>query len=129
MSVVIKELNLDHVHLYHDRAETFGHKEEGRERFDIVTARAVARLNILSEYCLPLTKVGGTFIAMKGASGDEEVKEAQMAIQTLGGTIEHVSPFLLPEEKSHRHLIFITKTKKTPNKYPRKSGIPNKTPL
>lgn len=129
LRTLTKDLNLDHVELYHDRAETFGHKSEVREQFDVVTARAVARLNILCEYCLPLTKIGGTFIAMKGASGEEEVKEAKKAISILGGELDTVEPFLLPEEKSHRHLIFITKVKQTPKQYPRKPGVPSKAPL
>jgi 16S rRNA (guanine527-N7)-methyltransferase len=129
LRTLIKELSLDNVFLFHDRAETFGHKPEGRECFDVVTARAVARLNVLCEYCLPLTKVGGMFIAMKGASGEEEVKEAKKAINVLGGTLDQVEPFLLPEEKSHRHLIFVKKAKNTPKQYPRKPGIPSKEPL
>ncbi|GGH80318.1 16S rRNA (guanine527-N7)-methyltransferase [Pullulanibacillus pueri] len=122
-------LELSGVHLYHDRAETFGHRKNIRESFDIVTARAVARLNILSEYCMPLTKVGGTFIAMKGASGKDEIDESQIAIQKLGGELQRVEPFLLPEEQSHRDVIMIQKVRTTPKKYPRKPGTPSKQPL
>ncbi|TCP20015.1 16S rRNA m(7)G-527 methyltransferase [Scopulibacillus darangshiensis] len=126
---LVKKLSLENVSLYHDRAETFGQNNEHRESFDIVTARAVAKLSVLSEYCLPLVKLDGIFLALKGASADEEVKSASKAINSLGGRLNNVQTLLLPEEKSHRHLIFIDKIKKTPNKYPRKPGTPNKSPL
>jgi 16S rRNA (guanine527-N7)-methyltransferase len=129
LEALINALGLEGVALHHDRAETFGRRKEFRESFDVVTARAVARLNVLCEYCLPLAKTGGMFIAMKGASGEEELKEAGRAVATLGGTVDKVERFTLPQEQSQRHLIFIEKIKPTPKAYPRKPGIPKKDPL
>ncbi|MFC4182799.1 16S rRNA (guanine(527)-N(7))-methyltransferase RsmG [Saccharococcus thermophilus] len=103
------ELALTDVAFYHDRAETFGRKKEFRESFDVVTARAVARMPVLSELCLPLVKVNGTFIAMKGASAQEELKEGEKAIALLGGDISAVKHFALPMEQSERAIIFIKK--------------------
>lgn len=122
-------LNLKDIKLYHDRAETFAHKREHREAYDIATARAVARLNVLTELCLPLVKVGGTFIAMKGSKGEEETKEAIKAIQLLGGELKKDTSFYLPEGEAERHIIRISKNKKSPKQYPRKPGLPNKEPI
>lgn len=122
-------LQLNNVRFVHDRAETFGQNKEYREQFDIVTARAVARLSVLSELCIPLVKKGGQFIAMKAASAEEELKSAQKAIQVLGGKIVKQESFLLPIENSERNIIFIQKEKNTPKQYPRKPGTPNKTPI
>jgi len=129
LSTLVDQLGIEDVSLYHDRAETFGRRVGMRESFDMVTARAVARLNILSEYCLPLIKVDGVFMAMKGAYDEEEHIEAYSAIATLGGELKKIIPFVLPEEKSKRHLLIIEKNKATPKKYPRKPGIPAKQPL
>lgn len=122
-------LSLDNVHFYHDRAETFGQNIENRESFDVVTARAVAKMSVLSEFCLPLVKVGGVFIALKGANGQEELNQAKKAITTLGGQLNHVYSFSLPIEESERTIIVIDKIKNTPKKYPRKPGVPTKKPL
>ncbi|MBB6454429.1 16S rRNA (guanine527-N7)-methyltransferase [Salirhabdus euzebyi] len=124
-----KQLNLQGVNFYHDRAETFGQNKKFRESFDIVTARAVARLSVLSELCLPLAKVGGTFLALKGPQFQEEEKDAQSAIHQLGGEWNEVHAFALPEEGSERHLAVVKKIKTTPKRYPRKPGIPNKSPI
>lgn len=129
LDTVVNELNLDNVHLYHDRAEDFGQKAEFRESFDYVTARAVARLTVLSEYCLPLVKVGGYFIAMKGSSGSEELDEAKNAVSILGGCIQDDTYFSLPYSSDERSLILIKKMKTTPTKYPRQAGVPSKHPL
>lgn len=129
LATVVKELKLEDVHLYHNRAEDFGQKEEIRESFDFVTARAVAKLSVLSEYCLPLVKVDGYFIAMKGSTGKEEVDEGQHAITELGGKLQEESYFSLPYSSDERTLILIKKIKKTPKKYPRQAGIPSKHPL
>ncbi|MFC4321695.1 16S rRNA (guanine(527)-N(7))-methyltransferase RsmG [Litchfieldia salsa] len=123
------ELSLENVTFYHDRAETFGQKQEIRESFDLVMARAVARLSVLSELCLPLVKVEGTFIAMKAASVLEEMNDAQKAIKVLGGEVEKVNHFLLPIEESERNIVVIKKVNKTAKKYPRKPGTPNRTPI
>lgn len=124
-----KELKLENVQFIHDRAETFGQRQEHREAYDIVTARAVARLSVLSELCLPLAKVGGTFIAMKAANVKEELEVGKKAITTLGGKIKEVHSFTLPIEESERNIVIINKEKSTPKKYPRKPGVPNKTPI
>ncbi|RFU62505.1 16S rRNA (guanine(527)-N(7))-methyltransferase RsmG [Peribacillus glennii] len=124
-----KSLKLENVGFFHDRAETFGQKAEHREAYNIVTARAVARMSVLSELCLPLVKVDGTFIAMKAASTKEELDNGKKAITTLGGEIEQIHHFLLPLENSDRNIITIKKVKPTPKKYPRKPGTPNKTPI
>ncbi|WLV24698.1 16S rRNA (guanine(527)-N(7))-methyltransferase RsmG [Aciduricibacillus chroicocephali] len=122
-------LGLQQVAFYHDRAENFGKNDKFRETFDLVTARAVARLSVLSELCLPLCKKNGIFIAMKGAQGTEELEEAQSAIELLGGEVMQQETFSLPEEDSERSMIFIEKRRKTPKKYPRKAGVPNREPL
>ncbi|WP_175989825.1 16S rRNA (guanine(527)-N(7))-methyltransferase RsmG [Bacillus sp. Marseille-Q1617] len=124
-----KELGLENTHFYHDRAETFGKKNEHRESYDIVTARAVARMSVLSELCLPLVKKGGLFVAMKASNASEELNTGKKAIATLGGQTEKVFSFVLPEEESERNIVKINKVKETPNKYPRKPGTPNKLPL
>ena len=129
LETLIEKLELSDVQLFHDRAETFGRREGIREAYDVVTARAVARMNILSEFCMPLVKKDGFFIAMKGANGEEEVNDAQKAIKTLGGKVAKVEPFLLPEEQSHRYILVIEKNNHTPAKFPRKPGLPAKQPL
>ncbi|HLQ83308.1 MAG TPA: 16S rRNA (guanine(527)-N(7))-methyltransferase RsmG [Pseudogracilibacillus sp.] len=124
-----KELKLGNVNFVHARAEDFGQNKAHRETYDLVTARAVARTNVLSEYCLPLCKIKGHFIAMKGALASEELQEANKAITTLGGELKEELTFNLPHENSERSIIIIEKTKKTPKKYPRKPGTPQKLPL
>ncbi len=123
------ELGLTDVNFVHSRAEDFGQLKENREAYDVVTARAVARTNVLSEYCLPLCKVNGKFIAMKGSLMDNELIEASNAIKILGGKIKEEITFTLPIEESDRSILIIDKVKKTPKKYPRKAGTPQKSPL
>jgi 16S rRNA (guanine527-N7)-methyltransferase len=122
-------LKLENVHFIHDRAETFGVNPQFRESFDVVTARAVARMSVLSELCLPLVKVGGHFIAMKAAHAQDELGMGQKAITTLGGRLEEMFTFTLPMEESERNILIIKKEKQTPKKYPRKPGTPGKTPI
>lgn len=122
-------LNLDGVAFYHDRAENFGKNKEMRESFDIVTARAVARMSVLSELCLPLVKKNGMFIALKGSQAEEELEIGEKAIKLLGGEVNETHTFTLPEEDSERSIIVIDKKRKTAKKYPRKAGTPNKEPL
>lgn len=124
-----RELKLENTSFVHDRAETFGQKREYREQYDVVTARAVARMSVLSELCLPLAKGGGSFIAMKAANLMEELNNGKKAISVLGGKVEHIHSFTLPYEESERNIIIIKKQKSTPKKYPRKPGVPNKTPI
>jgi 16S rRNA (guanine527-N7)-methyltransferase len=123
------ELGLDHTNFYHDRAETFGKNKAHREKYDMVTARAVARMSVLSELCLPLVKKGGLFVAMKASNVKEELSNAKKAIGMLGGQTDKMYSFVLPEEESERNIVKIDKVKETPNKYPRKPGTPNKLPL
>ncbi|MGO1923854.1 MAG: 16S rRNA (guanine(527)-N(7))-methyltransferase RsmG [Jeotgalicoccus sp.] len=123
-------LGLDKIHLVHDRAETFGnHKADARHMFDVVTARAVAQLNVLSELCLPLVRTGGQFIVMKGKKAQEELDESKFALNLLGGELTKVHQLSLPKEESDRYIMIIDKKRKTPKKYPRKPGTPNKSPL
>lgn len=129
LELLFKELGLEGVRCYHDRAETFGQNPEHRAAYDIVTARAVARMSVLSELCVPLVKKGGYFVAMKAASSKEELDDAKAAIATLGGKVEEDYAFELPKEEGERHIILIKKAKETPKKYPRKPGLPNKKPL
>lgn len=126
---VVKELALNGINAVHSRAEDFGAKAEYREKFDISIARAVAGLPVLLEYCLPLTKVGGIFIAMKGSSMEEEVSKAGKALDILGGKIEEVKELTLPLSDIKRNVIIIRKFRQTPTKYPRKPGKPSKEPL
>ncbi|MFA1819637.1 16S rRNA (guanine(527)-N(7))-methyltransferase RsmG [Virgibacillus oceani] len=122
-------LDLKDVAFYHDRAESFGKNADFREKFDVVSARAVARMSVLAELCLPLVRMNGTFLAMKGAQVIEELKKADSAIEVLGGNIKDTHTFLLPEEKSERSIVIVDKRRKTPKKYPRKAGTPNKEPI
>lgn len=124
-----KALMLKDVTFVHSRAEDFGQLKDVRESFDIVIARAVARMSVLSELCLPLSRINGMFIAMKGAQTEDELHDAKVAIKTLGGKVSHIHSFHLPIEKSERSIIVIKKIKKTPKKYPRKAGTPNKHPI
>ncbi|WP_199616903.1 16S rRNA (guanine(527)-N(7))-methyltransferase RsmG [Paenibacillus alkalitolerans] len=122
-------LGLDGVRCIHGRAEDVGRDPQYRDKYDIVTARAVARLNVLSEFCIPLVRPGGLFAAMKGADPQEEMDEARYAIHELGGEFRNIISFELPEDGSKRHIILIDKRKNTPKKYPRKAGVPLKSPL
>lgn len=124
-----KELGLQGVHCVHGRAEDVGQNKQYREQYSLVLARAVARLPVLLELCLPFAQVGGTFIALKGSSGDEEVSEAQRAISVLGGELERVERLILPSEEANRVLVWVKKVKKTPSQYPRKAGTPNRSPI
>lgn len=124
-----KELDLQDVHFVHARAEDFGQNKIYREKFDVVTARAVARMSVLSELCLPLVKLNGTFIALKGMNAEEELKEGEKAIKTLGGEVLASHSFSLPVDQGERTINLIKKVKKTNKKHPRKAGTPGKNPI
>ena len=124
---LVGELGLTNVLALHQRAEDFA--KEKRESFDYVTARAVARLNVLSELCLPLVRVGGSFIAMKGQGGKDELEEARKAIDTLGGKLEKVISLELPDNAGARDILIIKKIKETPKKYPRAFAKIKERPL
>lgn len=124
-----ESLQMEQIILCHDRAETFAHRPGIRESFDIVTARAVAPLSVLSEYCLPLVAPGGTFIALKGLNAQDEIESADGAIRKLGGRLDRKISLVLPDQDGRRTLVFIRKITAAPKKYPRKPGLPSKNPL
>ena len=126
---VVAELDLKNVTCLHGRAEDFAREKNFREQFDLATSRAVARLNILSEYCLPFVKVGGTFAALKGKQFQEEISEAGNAVKILGGGKINFVEKKLPTLPDVRAVIYIEKEKITPKKFPRNVGIPTKRPL
>lgn len=113
----------------HSRAEDLSRDKAYREKYDLVCPRAVADLRTLSEYCLPFTKVGGTFVAYKSAEADEEISSAAHAIKTLGGKSAETDKFELGNSGMGRTLVRVDKTKLTSLKYPRKAGTPQKEPL
>lgn len=124
-----EELGLEGVSCVHGRAEDVGQNPAYRGQFDLVTARAVASLNVLAEYCLPLVKIGGHFLALKAQKSDQELEEARAAISILGAKLIKVTEDQLPVESADRRYILIQKTKETPNKFPRKAGKPAKNPI
>lgn len=128
LNTVITELRLDGISAVHSRAEDAGVLPDYREKFDSAAARAVASLPVLLEYCLPLVKTGGIFIAMKGNSSTE-VADSEKALSILGGKLEAVKEFYLPGSDIKRNIIIVRKLRQTPTKYPRKAGKPSKEPL
>ena len=126
LNTVIRELDLKNAVVINGRAEELAKKEEFREKFDCSTARAVARLNLLSELCLPFLKKGGSFYSYKG-EGEEEVKEAEKGIKILGGKLEKIEKYSLDDAK--RCLIEIKKVNNTPSLYPRQYNKIKKSPL
>lgn len=126
---VISDLKLENINTVHSRVEDFGKDNNYREKFDYVTARAVANLAVLSEYLIPIAKIGGKCICMKGSNIDEEMKNAERAIDILGGKISKVDNFKLPSDEIIRNVVVVEKIKATPKKYPRKSGVPGREPL
>jgi len=125
---VINKLQLTNIKTVHSRVEEFAKNKKERETYDIATSRAVAPLNVLLEYLLPLVKVGGKCICMKG-SNTEEIDEAKNALKVLGGEIEKIDKITLPNSDITRNIIVIKKVKETPLKYPRKPGTPSKEPI
>ena len=123
-----QNLKLKNITTIHGRAEEFGKNKKEREIYDIATSRAVAPLNILLEYLLPLVKVGGKAICMKG-SNIEEIENAKNALEILGGKIEKIEEITLPNSDIKRNIIIVKKVKNTPSKYPRKPGTPSKEPI
>lgn len=129
LSNVGSELGLK-MQCIHGRAEDIGHIGGLRQAFSVTTARAVAPMNVLAEFCLPLTAVGGRLIAMKGRIADDELKTAANAIEILGGSIEDEQSFVLPDaDHSERQLTVVRKTAETPEKYPRRAPVIKKKPL
>lgn len=126
---IVDTLGLQNVQLIHGRAEDVAHQVGLRDSFDLVTARAVARLAVLNEFCLPFVRKGGIFAAMKGTDLKEEVKEASRSFRELKAKMKNSYHFQLPQENADRHIIIIEKVGDTPKKYPRKAGTPLKTPI
>lgn len=125
---VLSELSLEAA-LLHSRAEDGGQNIDLRESFDFVVSRAVARLNVLSEYCLPYARLGGRFTALKGPDAENEISDSKKAIQTLGGKIIKVHSFVLPLNGGERNIVEIEKISPTPEKYPRSFGKIKTKPL
>ena len=126
---VIEELGLENIETIHGRAEDISQKEEYREQFNFCVSRAVANLSTLSEYCIPFLKNKGKFIPYKSGEINEEVENSKKAISILGGEVEKIEKFELPNSTGGRSFVFIKKIKKTNKKYPRKAGLPSKEPL
>lgn len=129
LNEVIYKLNLEDINTVHSRIEDFGKDKKYREKFDYVTARAVANLATLSEYLIPISKIEGKCICMKGNDIKEEIDCSKNAINLLGGKVDKIDCFELPNSDISRNIIIIDKIKNTPNKYPRKAGLPSKEPL
>ena len=125
---VVRYLKLEGISSYHRRAEEMGRDHEHREQYDVALARAVAPLVLLCEYLLPLVRLGGIVVAMKGPSGRQEVAEAQRALTVVGGRLQNIVDTRLPSG-DERQLIVISKIKKTPVLYPRRPGMAKKDPL
>jgi 16S rRNA (guanine527-N7)-methyltransferase len=125
---IVDVLGLEHVDVIHARAEDLGHDAQHRETYDWAVARAVANLNVLSEYLLPLVKIGGAMLAQKGESGPAEAQSAEEAMEFLGGKLKQLIPVHLPSVAEDRYLVVVEKAAATPPKYPRKPGIPMKQP-
>ena len=128
LNLLAEELKLDKVHFYHGRAEDFAQDKAFRAKFDLVTARAVARMQVLSELTIPYLKVGGKLLALKASNAPEELDEAKNALNLLFSKVQDNLSYALPNGDP-RFITVVEKKKETPNKYPRKAGMPNKRPL
>ncbi len=129
LNEVIEKLGLENIKAIHARAEDLGKDKKYREKFDVVTSRAVANMTVLVEYLLPLTKKEGKCICMKGSEIEDELENAKYAIKLLGGKVDKVEKIEISDEHMGRNIILINKQENTPNQYPRKAGIPLKKPL
>ncbi len=129
LKAVVDDLQLTNVQVINGRAEEAGRMEEHRERYDIAIARAVAEMPTLIEYSLPLVRVGGLALAQKSKEAEKEMQRAAAAIATLGGRLREVMPVVVPELNESRYLVIIEKVVGTPEKYPRRTGMPAKKPL
>ena len=128
LEIVVKELELSNVKLYHGRAEDFGRNEEFRSKFDFVVSRAVAELPILMEYCIPFVKVGGLFVSYKGSKYKDELSLCNHALEELSSVVDHIENISL-NHMENRYFVFIKKIDETKEKYPRKAGKAKKSPL
>ena len=128
LNLLAEELELTGVHFYHGRAEDFGQDKSFRASYDIVTARAVARMQVLSELTIPFLKVNGQLLALKAAAADQELIQAQGALKLLFAKVTENRTYQLPNG-DQRTITIVEKKKETPNKYPRRAGLPNNKPL
>lgn len=128
LQLLAQELDFDDVRFYHGRAEDFAQDKKFRAQYDFVTARAVARMQVLSELTIPYLKVGGKLLALKASNAPEELLEAKNALNLLFSKVEDNLSYALPNGDP-RYITVVEKKKETPNKYPRKAGMPNKRPL
>lgn len=126
---MIQTLNLDNARTLNARAEDAGHLPDHRAKYDLVLARAVARMPALLEYMLPLATLHGRCIAMKGETAEEEAHDAAAALKVLGGTLTDIVTVNLPEVEQPHYLVVVQKTAPTPDAYPRKPGVPTRQPL
>ncbi|MCR8967102.1 16S rRNA (guanine(527)-N(7))-methyltransferase RsmG [Streptococcus zalophi] len=128
LTLLAEKLQLKNVSFYHGRAEDFGQNKAFRGQFDVVTARAVARMSVLSELTLPFLKINGQVIALKASAIEEELSDAKNALTALFAKVTESFDYQLPNGDP-RNITLLTKTKETPNRFPRKAGVPNKKPL
>lgn len=129
LNLIISELSLSGISAIHSRIEDLAHDDNHREKYDVVTSRAVANMSTLSEYCIPFVKIGGIFAPYKSGNISDEVNSSKNAINILGGKINSVEEYILPDTDYSRSIVFIDKVKQTDSKYPRKAGVPSKSPL
>ena len=128
LRLLAQELDLDGIHFYHGRAEDLAQDKNFRAQYDFVTARAVARMQVLSELTIPYLKVGGKLLALKASNAPEELLESKNALNLLFSKVQDNLSYTLPNGDP-RYITVVEKKKETPNKYPRKAGMPNKRPL
>lgn len=126
---VAEVLELQDVTVLSQRAEDVGQNPEHREKYQLVTARAVAAMPVLLEYLLPLTKPGGMAVMQKGENGAIEAESCESVMRRLGGDLKSITPIELPEVEGKRYLVAVAKNARTPKLFPRRTGVPSKTPL
>lgn len=129
LNEVIKKCNINGITAIHARVEEIGHNSKYRGQFDVTTSRAVAKLNVLLEYMMPLVKLGGKCICLKGPNIDDEIEESKKALNILRGEISKIEKINLPDSDNKRTIIEVLSVKQLPNKYPRKPGTPTSSPL
>ena len=129
LKIIMEELGLEKIYTIHGRAEDFAKQADYREKFDLCVSRAVANLSTLSEYCIPYVKKDGMFVPYKSGDIEGELENSKKAIHVLGGKTQNVVKFQLPGSEIGRSFIVIKKLQNTAKKYPRKSGLPSKSPI
>lgn len=129
LNLVVRELGLKNVVTIHSRAEDGARNKELREKFDVATSRAVANMSVLSEFCIPYVKINGHFIALKGPAIEEELKDAQKAIEVLGGELKGKIEYDIEESDLNHNIVEVKKVRNCPKVYPRKAGTVNKNPI